>query len=206
MTRRDPPGYGFLSENADFAERWRKAARVRRPSGDHPAWATGGRDPFMKSHGVPCVRVRWPRARTRTRTCACARHRLPGDHQGIRGGGGRACASCTPSLVLNAIVSRRPKRARFRNDQSTWRNSWSGRAHRIPGAGGRARQHHPPGRARLLDAARHQKVLEEAPAPGITPRQRRFMGALREACRAVVTVVPAPWSSCIRTASSTSSR
>src|SRR3979411_3415365 len=33
---------------------------------------------------------------------------------------------------------------------------------------------------------RHQKVIEEAPAPGITLRQRRFMGErCVEACRAV---------------------
>ena len=54
---------------------------------------------------------------------------------------------------------------------------------------------------------RHQKVIEEAPAPGLTAKQRKTMG---ERCAAPAarsaTATPARSSSCIRTTSSTSSR
>ena len=55
---------------------------------------------------------------------------------------------------------------------------------------------------------RHQKVIEEAPAPGITAKQRKIMG---ERCVARLparsaTAAPARSSSSTRTASSTSSR
>jgi acetyl-CoA carboxylase, biotin carboxylase subunit len=54
---------------------------------------------------------------------------------------------------------------------------------------------------------RHQKVVEEAPAPGITPEQRTFIGErCAAACARSATAASAPSSSCTRTASSTSSR
>src|SRR3546814_1051318 len=43
-------------------------------------------------------------------------------------------------------------------------------------SGRRPGQRHPPGRARLLDAAPPLKVVEEAPAPGITAEQRAEIG------------------------------
>ena len=54
---------------------------------------------------------------------------------------------------------------------------------------------------------RHQKVIEEAPAPGITRKltRRSATAAPRPAARSAI-AAPAPSSSCTRTASSTSSR
>ena len=55
---------------------------------------------------------------------------------------------------------------------------------------------------------RHQKVIEEAPAPGITARAARADGRARASRPAApsATAAPARSSSCTRTASSTSSR
>jgi acetyl-CoA carboxylase biotin carboxylase subunit len=54
---------------------------------------------------------------------------------------------------------------------------------------------------------RHQKVIEEAPAPGIPRKIIEKIGErCAEACRKMATVAPAPSSSCTKTASSTSSR
>jgi acetyl-CoA carboxylase biotin carboxylase subunit len=55
---------------------------------------------------------------------------------------------------------------------------------------------------------RHQKVIEEAPAPGITDEQREpsSASAAPRPAAASATAASAPSSSCTRTASSTSSR
>ena len=54
---------------------------------------------------------------------------------------------------------------------------------------------------------RHQKVIEEAPAPGITREQRAQIGErCAEACREIGYRGAGTSSSCTRTASSTSSR
>jgi len=54
---------------------------------------------------------------------------------------------------------------------------------------------------------RHQKVIEEAPAPGLTAKQRKTMAsAAPEHAGKSATATPAPSSSCTRTMSSTSSR
>ena len=54
---------------------------------------------------------------------------------------------------------------------------------------------------------RHQKVVEEAPAPGITEEQRQTMGsAAPMPANGCVTAGPGPLNSSTRTVSSTSSR
>jgi acetyl-CoA carboxylase biotin carboxylase subunit len=54
---------------------------------------------------------------------------------------------------------------------------------------------------------RHQKVVEEAPAPGITPSSapRSARSASKPACASAI-AAPAPSSSCTKTAASTSSK
>lgn len=52
---------------------------------------------------------------------------------------------------------------------------------------------------------RHQKVVEEAPAPGITPELRRYIGErCAKACVDIGYRGRVPLSSCSKTASSTS--
>ncbi len=54
---------------------------------------------------------------------------------------------------------------------------------------------------------RHQKVVEEAPAPGITPELRRYIGErCSNACVEIGYRVPVRSSSCMKTVNSTSSR
>jgi len=54
---------------------------------------------------------------------------------------------------------------------------------------------------------RHQKVIEEAPAPGLTAKQRKTMAnAAPGRAGKSATGTPAPSNSCTRTTSSTSSR
>ena len=83
------PGYGFLSENADFAERVEKSgfifigpkAETIRLMGDKVSAIS-----VMKKAGVPCVPGSdGPLGHGRGREPAHgARDRLPGDHQGLR--------------------------------------------------------------------------------------------------------------------------
>jgi hypothetical protein len=82
------PGYGFLSENADFAERVEKSgfvfvgpkAETIRTMGDKVSAIK-----VMKSHGVPCVPSSdGPLGEDGRQPAHRARHRLPGDHQGLR--------------------------------------------------------------------------------------------------------------------------
>jgi acetyl-CoA carboxylase, biotin carboxylase subunit len=184
------PGYGFLSENADFAERVEQSGfifigRAR----DHPP--DGRQGLGHRGHeaaGVPCV----PGSDGPLTTTAGAhcwhrpRDRLPGHHQGRRRRRrARHAGGALRGAPANAISLTRPRRRRLRQ-----RHGLHGEVprepapHRVPGAG---RQH---GNAIHLGERdcsmqrRHQKVVEEAPAPGITPEQRARSGErCAEACR-----------------------
>src|SRR6266853_1852991 len=138
------PGYGFLSENADFAERVEKSgfvfvgprAETIRDMGDKVSAIR-----FMKSHGVPCVPGSdGPLGEDADQNLRIARNiGYPVIIKASGGGGGRGMRVVhAEASLLNAIGITQAEAAA---------------AHRIPGAGGHARQHHPPGRARLLDAA-----------------------------------------------------
>jgi acetyl-CoA carboxylase biotin carboxylase subunit len=188
------PGYGFLSENADFAERVEKSgfifigpkAETIRRMGDKVS-AIG----VMRSHGVPCV----PGSDGPLGEDADANLRVARDIgypviiKASGGGGGRGMRTvhAEGALLSSIAVTRAEALAAFGNDQ-VYMEKFLERPRHIEFQV--LADHHGNvvslGERDCSMQRRHQKVLEEAPAPGISPKQRRQMGELCvEACRAV---------------------
>src|SRR6478736_1854113 len=188
------PGYGFLSENADFAERVEKSgfvfvgpkAETIRLMGDKVSAIK-----VMKSHGVPCVPGSGgPLGEDADENLRVARDiAYPVIIKASGGGGGRGMRVVhTEASLLNAIgITRAEARAAFGND-SLYMEKFLERPRHIEFqvlADGQGNVIHL-GERDCSMQRRHQKVIEEAPAPGITARQRRIMGdRCIEACRAV---------------------
>ena len=188
------PGYGFLSENADFAERVEKSgfvfvgpkAETIRVIGDKVSAIR-----IMKSHGVPCVPGSdGPLGEDADENLRIARDiGYPVIIKASGGGGGRGMRVVhTEASLLNAIgITRAEARAAFANDQ-VYLEKFMERPRHIEFqvlADAHGNVIHL-GERDCSMQRRHQKVIEEAPAPGITVRQRRFMGErCVEACRAV---------------------
>jgi acetyl-CoA carboxylase biotin carboxylase subunit len=118
------PGYGFLSENADFAERVEKSgfvfvgprAETIRTMGDKVSAIR-----VMKSHGVPCVPGSdGPLNEDADETLRIAREiGYPVIIKASGGGGGRGMRVVhTEASLLNAVgITRAEARAAFGNDQ-----------------------------------------------------------------------------------------
>src|SRR5690348_6323907 len=188
------PGYGFLSENADFAERVDKSgfvfvgpkAETIRTMGDKVSAIK-----VMKSHGVPCV----PGSDGPLGDDADDNLRIARDIgypiiiKASGGGGGRGMRVVhTEASLLNAIgITRAEARAAFGNDQVYMEKFLERPRHiefQVLGDAHGNVIHL--GERDCSMQRRHQKVIEEAPAPGISLRQRKTMGdRCVEACRAV---------------------
>jgi len=188
------PGYGFLSENADFAERVENSgftfvgpkAETIRTMGDKVSAIR-----VMKSHGVPCVPGSdGPLGKEPEENMRIARDiGYPVIIKASGGGGGRGMRVVhTEASLLNAInITQAEALAAFGNDQ-VYMEKFLERPRHIEFqvlADGHGNVIHL-GERDCSMQRRHQKVIEEAPAPGITARQRRMMGErCIEACRAV---------------------
>ncbi|MDE2450891.1 MAG: acetyl-CoA carboxylase biotin carboxylase subunit, partial [Gammaproteobacteria bacterium] len=188
------PGYGFLSENADFAERVENSgfvfvgprAETIRTMGDKVSAIR-----VMKSHGVPCVPGSdGPLGEDPEENLRIARDiGYPVIIKASGGGGGRGMRVVhSEASLLNSIgITRAEARAAFGNDQ-VYMEKFLERPRHIEFqvlADGHGNTIHL-GERDCSMQRRHQKVLEEAPAPGINARQRRIMGErCVEACRAV---------------------
>ncbi|HTX24632.1 MAG TPA: acetyl-CoA carboxylase biotin carboxylase subunit [Steroidobacteraceae bacterium] len=188
------PGYGFLSENADFAERVEKSgfvfigprAETIRMIGDKVSAIR-----VMKQYGVACVPGSdGPLSCEPEENLRIAREiGYPVIIKASGGGGGRGMRVVhSEASLLNAVnITQAEARAAFGNDQ-VYMEKFLDRPRHIEFQ--ILADHH--GNVIHLyerDCSmqrRHQKVIEEAPAPGITARQRRMMGErCVEACRAV---------------------
>ncbi len=209
------PGYGFLSENDDFAEQCRaQRFRLHRPApGNDPHHGRqGGRDPRHADAGVPCVPGSdGPLGEDDKANLAMARKiGYPIIIKAAGGGGGRGMRVVHAEAALLAAISltRTEAKNAFNNDVVYMEKYLDRPRHiefQVLGDGEGDAIHL--GERDCSMQRRHQKVIEEAPAPGITAEQRQEMGQrCVEACKRCTTAAPAPSSFSTRTASSTSSR
>jgi acetyl-CoA carboxylase biotin carboxylase subunit len=188
------PGYGFLSENADFAERVEQSgfifvgprADTIRLMGDKISAIKA-----MKRAGVPCVPgSEGPLPADDREVLKIADHiGYPVLIKAAAGGGGRGMRVVhTESVLLSAIqLTRAEAKAAFGND-TVYMEKFLGNPRHIEFQV-LADEH---GNAIHLGERdcsmqrRHQKVVEESPAPGITERMRHKIGErCAEACRKI---------------------
>ncbi len=178
------PGYGFLSENADFAERVERSGfifvgptpDVIRLMGDKISAIE-----TMKKAGVPVVPGSdGPLGEDGDENLRMARSiGYPVIIKAAGGGGGRGMRVVhTDGSLLGAItVTRAEALAAFGND-IVYMEKFLERPRHVEFqvlADGHGNAVHLFERDCSMQR-RHQKVLEEAPAPGITPEQRAEMG------------------------------
>ncbi|ANB16439.1 acetyl-CoA carboxylase biotin carboxylase subunit [Dokdonella koreensis] len=178
------PGYGFLSENADFAERVEQSgfifigptAGVIRLMGDKVEAIRA-----MKAAGVPCVPGSGgPLGEDTAENLRIAREiGYPVIIKAAGGGGGRGMRVVfTEAHLGNAIaMTKTEARAAFGNDQVYMEKFLENPRHveiQVLADGQGSAIHL--GERDCSMQRRHQKVVEEAPAPGITAEQRAEIG------------------------------
>ena len=178
------PGYGFLSERADFAEQVEQSgfifigptADVIRLMGDKVEAIRA-----MKAAGVPCVPGSGgPLGDDADENIRIAREiGYPVIIKAAGGGGGRGMRVVrTEAHLANAItMTKQEAKAAFGNDQVYMEKFLENPRHveiQVL-ADGQGHAIHL-GERDCSMQRRHQKVVEEAPAPGITPEQREQIG------------------------------
>ena len=188
------PGYGFLSENADFAERVERSGFIfigPRPETIRLMGDKVSAIRAMKRAGVPCVPGSdGPLDNNTKRTLELARDiGYPVIIKASGGGGGRGMRVVhSDATLLNAIsLTRAEAGAAFGNDTVYMEKYLENPRHVefqvLADNTGNAIHL---GERDCSMQRRHQKVVEEAPAPGITPEQRSFIGErCAEACRSI---------------------
>ena len=178
------PGYGFLAENADFAERVESSgfvfigpkADAIRIMGDKVSAIRS-----MKAAGVPCVPGSdGPLGDDSDENLRIARELgYPVIIKASGGGGGRGMrvVHSEPSLTSAITVTQAEARAAFNNDVVYLEKFLEHPRHVevqvLADNHGNAVHL---GERDCSMQRRHQKVVEEAPAPGITPEQRERIG------------------------------
>ncbi len=186
------PGYGFLAENADFAERVEQSGFVF--IGPRPETLRLMGDKIsairaMKKSGVPCV----PGSNGPLGDDAAANRRLASDIgypvliKASGGGGGKGMRVVhTEATLLNAIALTRAEAAAAFGNNVVYMEKYLDRPRHIEFqilADEHGNAIHL-GERDCSVQRRHQKVLEESPAPGISERIRNKIGErCAEACR-----------------------
>lgn len=186
------PGYGFLSENANFAEQVEKSGFIfigPRPESIRQMGDKVSAIQTMRALGIPCVPgSSEPINDDDAATVKMAREiGYPVIIKAAGGGGGRGMRVVhTESHLLNAIaMTRTEARAAFNNDKVYMEKYLQTPRHieiQVLGDGQGNAVHL--GERDCSIQRRHQKIIEEAPAPGITPEQRAAIGErCAQACR-----------------------
>jgi acetyl-CoA carboxylase biotin carboxylase subunit len=188
------PGYGFLSENADFAERVEKSGFVfigPRPENVRLMGDKVSAKKAMQQAGVPCVPgsdgalpeepsdiVKQARA-----------IKYPVIIKAAGGGGGRGMrvAHTEAALIPAVNLTRAEAQAAFGNPAVYMEKYLEHPRHiEFQVLADERRNAVHLGERDCSMQRRHQKILEEAPAPGLTPRQRARIGErCAEACKKI---------------------
>ncbi len=188
------PGYGFLAENADFAERIEESgfsfigprAETIRLMGDKVSAIEA-----MQKAGVPCVPgSNGPLDDDERRTRQLADEiGYPVLIKAAAGGGGRGMRVVhNPFDLIKSIqLTRQEAKSGFGDDtvymEKYLQNPRHVEVQVLSDTHGNAVHL---GERDCSMQRRHQKVIEEAPAPGITAEQREKIGAIcTEACRRI---------------------
>ncbi len=178
------PGYGFLSENADFAEQVERSgfifvgprAETIRLMGDKVSAINA-----MKKAGVPCVPGSdGPLDNAEAKNKAHAKRiGYPVIIKASGGGGGRGMRVVRNEAELTKSIqmTRAEAKAAFNNDMVYMEKFLENPRHVEVqvNADGQGNAIHLAERDCSMQR-RHQKVVEEAPAPGITEEMRKFIG------------------------------
>ena len=188
------PGYGFLSENADFAERVEKSGFIfigPRPDTIRLMGDKVSAIKTMKEAGVPCVPGSdGPLGDDDQETLRLARQiGYPLIIKAAGGGGGRGMRVVhgEAALLTTVDLTRSEANAAFGNP-IVYMEKYLERPRHIEiqvlaDTHGNAIHL---GERDCSMQRRHQKVIEEAPAPGITAQQRRRIGQICvEACQRI---------------------
>ncbi len=179
------PGYGFLAENADFAERVEQSgfifvgprAETIRLMGDKVSAIRA-----MREAGIPCVPGSdGPLGDDHNENLRIAREiGYPVIIKASGGGGGRGMRVVhTEASLLNTVNLTRGEALAAFGDETVYMEKFLERPRHIEIqvlADGDGRAIHL-GERDCSMQRRHQKVIEEAPAPGITEEQRAMIGA-----------------------------
>ena len=188
------PGYGFLAENADFAERVEQSgfifvgpkAETIRLMGDKVSAIKA-----MKEAGVPCV----PGSGGALSDDVAENHAIarrigyPVIIKAAAGGGGRGMRVVhTEAHLANALQLTQQEAQTIFGDGTVYMEKFLENPRHVE-VQVMADQHGNAihlGERDCSTQRRHQKVIEEAPAPGITAEQRAEIGAVCvEACKRI---------------------
>jgi len=186
------PGYGFLSENADFAERVEQSGFIFIGPKPETICLMGDKISAintMRQSGVPCVPGSdGPLDDNKKRTLELGREiGYPVIIKSAGGGGGRGMRVVhSEATLLNAMSLTRAEAAAAFGNAMVYMEKYLENPRHIEFQL-LADQHGNVIHLGERDCSmqrRHQKVVEEAPAPGVTDAQRNEIGArCVEACR-----------------------
>lgn len=180
------PGYGFLAENAGFAEKVEKSGFIF--IGPKPETIATMGDKVsairtMKKAGVPCVPGSGESLSDNDEENLALGREIgyPIIIKASGGGGGRGMrvVRSEADLINSIAVTRTEASAAFGNDKVYMEKFLENPRHieiQVLGDGQGNVVHL--GERDCSTQRRHQKVIEEAPAPGITPEQREKIGAV----------------------------